>query len=157
MMLDGLLYPLRLPERALDALGRIVEDLGGLRDGLTGSLERLERTTDDVLAELRPLRTDTSVVRESTSRLPEGVAKLEHAVTGLGGKLEHVQDGVSTLHADMAELCAHVEGLARQLDGLQQITNTIQGQVDEVTRDLPGASGTGAIAKVREAVGRGSS
>ena len=156
-MFNGLLYPLRLPERALAALGQIVEDLSGIRKELAGGLGTLEQTADSLTADVRPLRTDVAVVRESASRLPEGMAKLEQAVTGLGTKLEHVQEGVGTLHADMAELCAHVEGLCRQLDTIQQTTNAIHSNVDNVARDLPGASGTGAIAKVREAVGRGPS
>lgn len=156
-MLDGLLYPLRLPERALDALGRMVEDLGGLREDLVSGFDKLDQTTGSIAADLRPLRTDLAVVRESTSRLPEGMAKLEQAVTGLGDKLEHVHDGVGALHADMTELSAHVQGLGRQLDALQQTVDAMHGTVSEVAKDLPGASGTGAIARVRDAVGRGSS
>jgi len=156
-MFDGLLYPLRLPERALAALGQIVEDLSGIRKELAGGLGTLEQTADSLTADVRPLRTDVAVVRESASRLPEGMAKLEQAVTGLGAKLEHVHEGVGTLHADMSELCAHVEGLARQIDVMNQTITAMHSNLDELTRDLPGASGTGAIAKVREAVGRGSS
>jgi hypothetical protein len=80
-MLDALLCPLRLPERALDALGRIADDLAGLRA--------------EMAAELRPMRTDMAVVRESTSRLPKGIAKIEKAVTGLSAKLDHVQEEVA--------------------------------------------------------------
>ena len=156
-MLDGLLYPLRLPERALDALGRLVQDLGGLREELASGLGSLEQTTDSLAADLRPLRTDVGVVRDSASRLPEGVAKLDQAVTGLGAKLDHLDQGVGALHDDMRELCAHVEGLGKQLAAMQKTVDGTKGSVEEVTEDLPGASGGGLVARVREAVGGDSS
>ena len=85
------------------------------------------------------------------------MAELEQAVTGFGAKLEHVQEGVGTLHADMSELSAHLQALARQLDVMSETMNAMHNDLEEVAKDLPGASGNGAIARVREAVGGGSS
>lgn len=156
-MLDGLLYPLRLPERALDALGRLVQDLGRLREELASGLGTLEQTTASLAADLRPLGTDVGVVRDSASRLAEGVAKLEQTVTGLGAKLDPLDQRVGALHDDMRELCDHVEGLGKQLAAMQQTVDGIQGDVEEVTKDLPGASGSGLVARVRDALGGDSS
>jgi len=40
-MLDGILAPLRLPERALDALGRAAQDLAALRQTIDRGLAKL--------------------------------------------------------------------------------------------------------------------
>ncbi len=84
-MIDALLAPLRLPERALDAVSRIARDLAALREETADGLGTLAETTASLAGDLRPLRTDVAVVRESTSSLPEGIAKLEKAVDGLSG------------------------------------------------------------------------
>ncbi len=69
-MFDALLYPLRLPERVLEALDRIVQDLGGVREELAGGLVTLGQTADSLAADVRPLRTDVAAVRKS-----EGLAQ----------------------------------------------------------------------------------
>ncbi|CAN5539872.1 hypothetical protein BH20ACT18_BH20ACT18_00180 [soil metagenome] len=94
-----------------------------------------------------------AVVRESTSPLPEGIAKLEKVVDGLGGKLENVHEGVGTVHADLRELSAKVDQMSQQLAAMQETLTRMKGSVENVTKDLPGAGGTGAIARVREAIG----
>lgn len=53
-MFNALLYPLRLPERVLDALDRIVQDLRGVREELAGGLDTLEQTADSLAADVRP-------------------------------------------------------------------------------------------------------
>lgn len=139
MILDTLLSPLRLPERALEALGQIVEDLTGLREEMS--------------AELRPIRTDMAAVRKSTSRLPEGIAKIEQAVTGLSGKLDHIDEGVGNVHAAMSGLNAQVEELGKRVEAMEQTVTEMKGIIQEVIKDLPGASGTGVVSRVRDAIG----
>jgi methyl-accepting chemotaxis protein len=99
------------------------------------------------------LRTDMAVVRESTSRLPKGIAKIEKAVTGLSAKLDHVQEEVGNVHADMSELNANVEKLVGQLEAMQDTLDGMKGSVEEVIKDLPGAGGSGVVARVRDAIG----
>ena len=43
--------------------------------------------------------------------------------------------------------------LVEQLATLQQTTEGLKGSVEEVTEDLPGSSGTGVIARARDAIG----
>jgi len=138
-MIDTLLSPLRLPERALEALGQIVEDLAGLRKEMS--------------ANLRPIRTDMAAVRESTSRLPEGIAELEQSITQLSGKLDHIDQGVGNVHADMSGLNDHVETLSKRLVAMQQTLEEMTGSVETVIKDLPGASGSGVVSRVRDAIG----
>ncbi|MDQ3720876.1 MAG: hypothetical protein M3350_08890 [Actinomycetota bacterium] len=142
-MIDTLLSPLRLPERALQALDRIVEDLGGLRE--------------DMAAELRPMRKHMAVMRESTSRLPGGIEKIEESVSGLGGRLDKVHEAVGNVHADMSGLNAQVEALGKQLATMQVTLEDMKVHVEQVIEDLPGASGTGVVSRVRDAIGGDSS
>jgi len=151
-MLDELLSPLRLPERAMGALSHIAEELSGLRADLASGVGKLDKATASLASDLRPMRTDVAVMRESTSRLPEGIAKLEKVIEGLGGKLEHVHEGVGTLHADMGELCAHIEAIGKQLAGIDETITGMKGSLEDVTKDLPGA-GAGPIARMRDAIG----
>lgn len=120
-----------------------MEDLAGLRE--------------EMAADLRPMRTDMAAVRESTSRLPEGIAQIEQAVTGLSGKLDHINEGVASLHTDLSGLNAQVEELGKRVQAMEQTVTEMKGSVQEVIKDLPGASGTGVVARVRDAIGGESS
>ena len=152
-MLEELLSPLRLPERAVGALSRVAEDLSALRAEIAMGVGSLDKTTTTLASDLRPLLADAAVMRESTSHLPEGIARLEKTVDGLGGKVERLHDGVATLHGDMRELCAHVEQMGSQLAAMHETMTGIKGEVEDVTNDLPGSGGTGAIARIRDAIG----
>lgn len=179
-MLDTLLAPLRLPERAVDALGRVAPDVAALREEISKGLGTLEERTSFLVEHLQLLRTDVAVVRESTSCVPEATARLEKTVDGMGGKLDRLDEAVGTLHGDLTELCAHVEGLGKQLEtvaaatsplqahaanldqstsrlseqvvSMQETVEGLKGSVEEVTKDLPGSSGSGPVARVRDAV-----
>ncbi len=155
-MLEGLLSPLRLPLRAMDALSRVAEDLSGLRAELASGMGKLDTRTVALASDLRYLLTDAAVMRESTSSLPDGIAELEEAVNGLGRKLEHVDEGVGSLHADMRELCGHVAGMGEQLAAIHETFTGMKGDVEEITKDLPG-TGHGPIARMRDAIGGQSS
>ena len=116
-----------------------MEDLTGLREEMS--------------AELRPIRTDMAAVRKSTSRLPEGIAKIEQAVTGLSGKLDQINEGVGGLHADLSGLNAHVGQLGKRVEAMEQTVTEMKGSLQEVIKDLPGASGSGVVARVRDVIG----
>ncbi len=155
-MLEGLLSPLRLPLRATEALSRVAEDLSGLRAELASGMGKLDTRIVALASDLRYLLTDAAVMRESTSSLPDAIAKLEKAVNGLGGKLEHVDEGVGSLHADMRELCGHIAGMGEQLAAIHETITGMKSDLEEVTEDLPG-SGDGPIARMRDALGGQSS
>lgn len=91
-MLDELLSPLRLPERALEALNGMAQDLRALREEIPSALDTLEETTTSIRADMTELSTSLEQIE---------------------GTMEEMSASVS---AGLPELSARVKRLGKQLD-----------------------------------------
>ncbi len=113
-MLDDVFAPLRLPQKALDALeslGDIAEDLGALREGVGSGMDTLEETTTSIHGDMGELST----------RL-EGLARMEETTT--------------SIHGDMVELSTRLEGLTRMEDALEDGLSELSARVKRLSKQL---------------------
>jgi len=90
-ILAGLLAPLRLPERTLEALDTLVE----------------------AVENLGPMRSELTRVREQTAPLGELLPALEHLEERLGTRLDSIHEVVAALENEESHLNATVADLAR--------------------------------------------
>lgn len=125
-MLDELLSPLRLPERALGALEGIGQDLAGLRGEMASGLGALEVTTASMRADMAELSTRVERLgNQLEGTLEETSASIHADITELGTRLEslnRIEDTLeetnASIHAGLPELSARVRRLGKQLDVL---------------------------------------
>lgn len=114
-MLDEFLTPLRLPQRALDALdslGDIAQDLGALREGVGSGLDTLEETTDSIHEDMAGLSTRL----EGLARIEETTASIHGGMTELSTRLEGLTRMEDALEDGLTELSARVKRLSKQLE-----------------------------------------
>ena len=160
-MLAGLLAPLRLPERTLDALDAVVEavaNLGPMRSELTRvrkqteplgelipTLERLLKQTEP-LTELIPT---LERLLKQTEPLVELLPALEGLEETLATKLDSVHEVVVALEGKDSHLNATVGDLAREVAAMHKTLTGLQDDVQSVTDRLPDAS-RGPLEKARD-------
>ena len=160
-ILAGLLAPLRLPERTLEALDALVEavgNLGPMRSELTRvrkqteplaelipTLERLLKQTKP-LAELIPT---LERLLKQTEPLAELLPALERLEETLATKLDSVHEVVETLEAEDSHLNTTVADLARGVAAMHKTLSGLQDDVQSVTERLPDAS-RGPLEKARD-------
>jgi len=101
-VLTGLLAPLRLPERVLEALD-----------------------------ELRPMRTELTRVRQQTASLGDLLPALQRLQDVLGARIDAVHDVVDELRTLPAEL-TRVREQTDLLPGLQRLQDVLGGRIDAV-------------------------
>jgi len=114
-VLEDLFNPLRLPQRALealDSLGDIAQDLGALRAGVSGGLERLEETTLSIDQGM----TELSAQLEGLNRMEETTASIDREMTELSERLECLTRMEGAMNDGLAELSARVKRLSKQLE-----------------------------------------
>lgn len=114
-MLDEFLAPLRLPQRALDALdslGDIARDLGALREEVGSGLDALEETTDSIHEDMAGLSTRL----EGLARIEETTASIRGDMTELSTRLEGLTRMEDALEDGLTELSARVKRLSKQLE-----------------------------------------
>jgi len=90
-MLDELLAPLRLPQRALDTLDAVEEmaqDLSALREGVGSGLATLEETTASIHADMTELSTRLESLSRMEDTLDVGLTELSARVKRLGKQLD---------------------------------------------------------------------
>jgi chromosome segregation ATPase len=102
-LLAGLLAPLRLPERALDALEGLVEAAGNLG----------------------PMRSELTRVREQTEPLGELLPTLEHLEESLSTQLDSLHKQTEPLGELLPALQHLEERLSTQLDSLHKQTEPL--------------------------------
>ena len=149
-MLAGLLAPLRLPERTLDALDAVVDavaNLGPMRSELT----RVRRQTQP-LGELIPT---LERLLEQTKPLGELLPALERLEERLGTRLDSVHDVVVALEAEDSHLNTTVADLGREVGAMHKTLSGLQDDVQSVTDRLPDAS-RGPLEKARDVLTSGS-
>ena len=182
-MLAGLLAPLRLPERTLEALDAVVEavgNLGPMRSELTRvrkqteplgelipTLERLVEQTKPLgrlIPTLQRLLKQTEPLGEliptlervlkQTEPLGELLPALERLEERLGTRLDSVHEVVVALESADSHLNSTVADLAREVAAMHKTLNGLQGDVQSVTDRLPDAS-RGPLEKARDVLSGG--
>jgi len=114
-VLEEFLNPLRLPQRALealDSLGDIAQDLGALRAGVGSGLEALDETTTCIHGEM----TELSTRLEGLTRMEETTTSIHGEMTQLSERLECLTRMEDALNDGLAELSARVKRLSKQLE-----------------------------------------
>jgi predicted nuclease with TOPRIM domain len=131
-ILAGLLAPLRLPERTLEALDTLVE----------------------AVENLGPMRSELTRVREQTAPLGELLPALEHLEERLGTRLDSIHEVVAALENEESHLNATVADLAREIGAMHKTLSGLQDDVQSVTNRLPDAS-RGPLEKARDVLSGG--
>ena len=126
-ILAGLLAPLRLPERTLEALDALVEAVGNLG----------------------PMRSELTRVREQTEPLDGLLPALERLEERLGTRLDSVHEVVVALEGKDSHLNATVGELHREVAAMHKTLTGLQDDVQSVTDRLPDAS-RGPLEKARD-------
>ena len=134
-VLAGLLAPLRLPERVIDALDSLVDavqELSPMRVELTRVREQTEP-----LAELMPAM---ERLIKQTEPLSELLPALESVKRELGEQLERLRELIVALEGDDSHLNATAGTLVVELVAMHKTVSGLQDDVQSVTERLPDAS-----------------
>ncbi len=182
-ILSGLLAPLRLPERALEALEGLVDAAGNLAPmrseltrvrkqteplgGLLPALERIIEQTEPlakVLPALERVRKQTEPLgellpalerlRKQTEPLAELLPALDRLEERLGTRLDSVHDVVVALESKDSYLNSTVADLNRELAAMHKTLHGLQDDVQSVTERMPDAS-RGPLEKARDVLSGG--
>ncbi len=143
-MLAGLLAPLRLPERVIDALDSLV----------------------DAVQELSPMRLELTRVRKQTESLPELMPAVERLIKQtqllsellpaldsmkkeLREELERLRELIVALEGDESHLNVTAGKLVDELVAMHKTVDELQDDVKSVTERLPDAC-KGPLEKARD-------
>ena len=162
-MLNGLLAPLRIPERVIEVLESLAEaarEVGPMRaeltrvreqtDPLAGLLPVLER----ILEHTERVPEVLSVV-ERISRQTKPLAKLppavEHVEASLGERLDSLRAVVESLESEDSYLNKTVGELAGELRAMHETIDGLKGDVRNLTDRMPDPN-RGPLEKARDAL-----
>jgi hypothetical protein len=140
-VIDSLLAPVRLPQRALeslDALGEAARRLVHLEDAVLGHLESLDQAGRDIAADLAATVAD--------------VRSLHSHVTLLEGGVTRIADVVADLDARVASVDSAIPRLEREVTATRQTLASLKTDVEDVSEHLPDPDSPGPIARAREAI-----
>ncbi len=149
-MLAGLLAPLRLPERVIDALGSLAEaalELSPMRSELTRVREQTEP-----LGELIPA---LERLIENTKPLSELLPALDSLKKELADQLERLQELIVALEGDRSHLNVTANTLVDELVAMHKTVDALQDDVKSVTERMPDAS-KGPLQKAQDVLTGGS-
>ena len=127
-LLSGLLAPLRLPERVVEAIEAVAEKL------------------EDV----RPMREEVVKIREQSSDLSELLPALDSMKTDLGKKLDSLQVVIERLEGVEAHLDERVGNLCDEIHAMHDTVSGLQADVERVTDRMPDPGQRGALEKARD-------
>ena len=165
-LLTGLLAPLRLPERTLDALDVLVEavgNLGPMRSELTRVRKQTEPlgelipTLERLLKQTKPLGELIPTLErllKQTEPLGELLPALERLEERLGTRLDSVHEVVAALEGEDSHLNTMVADLGRKVGAMHETLSGLQDDVQSVTERLPDAS-RGPLEKARDVLSGG--
>ncbi len=148
-VLAGLLAPLRLPERVIDALDSLVEatrELSPMRSELTRVREQTEPLADLLPALERLIK--------QTEPLSELLPALESVKTELGEQLERLQKLIVALEGKESHLNLNAVNLVDELVAMHKTVDALQDDVQSVTERLPDAS-KGPLQKAHDVLSGG--
>ncbi len=125
-LLDGLLAPLRLPERVIEGLDSLVE----------------------AAQDLGPMRAELTRVREQVEPLGELLPALECLELSLGARVDSLRDVVGGLQSEESHLNERVDELVRELAAIHETISVLRGEVERISDRVPDTSG-GPLEKAR--------
>lgn len=165
-MLAGLLAPLRLPERVIDALESLAQagrEVGPMREELTRvreqteplaelmpAVEQLIKQTEPVPDVLRAVEQ----IREIAEPLSQLLPALESVKEELGGQLKRLQEVIAALEGEESHLNTTAGNLIDELVALHKTVAALQEDVQSVTERLPDPS-RGPLQKAHDVLSSG--
>ncbi len=159
-MLGGLLAPLRVPERvveALESLAVAARELGPMRSELTRVREQTEPLSGlmPVAEQLLENTERVLAVAERISRQAEPLAELLPALKrveeALGERIDSLREVVGSLESEESHLNKRVGELVGELRTMHQTVSGLQEDVEGLSERLPDPS-RGPIEKARDAL-----
>ena len=160
-VLAGLLAPLRLPERAIEALDSLVEaarEVSPMRAELTRVRKQTEPLADLMPAVERLIKQTEPVPEvlrtvEQIRLLAEPLSELLPALDGvkkeLGHQLERLQELIVALEGDESHLNVTAGKLVDELVAMHKTVDELQEDVQSVTERLPDPN-KGPLEKARD-------
>ena len=148
-MLAGLLAPLRLPERVVEALESLADAAGNL-DAIRAELILVRKQTEP-LGELLPA---LHGIQQQVEPLGELLPALERLEGRLGTRLDAVHEVVVALEGDDSHLSQAVGELQGELAAMHVTLRGLQDDVQRVTERLPDPS-RGPLEKAKDALTAG--
>ncbi len=127
-LLDGLLAPLRLPERVLAAIEDIAE---AVRD-------------------VGPLRAEVETIRRQSADLGKLLPALTSMKEDLGGRLESLHECIVELEGLEEGLDKRVTGLCQEITAMHRTIGGLKGDVEQITERLPNPNAPGPLERARE-------
>ena len=156
-LLSGLIAPLRVPERALEALAGAAGDLAAIRSELSTMREQNEPLTElvpltrEIRAQIEPMPPTVERISGQAEPLEKLLPALERLEQAVVGRLEGVQETMKAIERDEARLNEQVRTLCGEMGTLQDTVSGLKGDVERITERLPDPT-QGPIDKVREAL-----
>ena len=164
-LLAGLLAPLRLPERALEALDVLSDTARGMQSeltrvreqteplaGLMPAVEQIIRQTEMVPAINRTVER----IREQAEPLAQLLPALDRLEERLGGGLDSLHETIIGLEGEESHLNKSVGELVEELRGMHKTVAGLQDDVQRITDRLPDPD-RGPLEKAKDALTGGSS
>jgi len=145
-MLTGLLAPLRLPERVVEALESLADAAENL-DAIRAALIRVRKQTEPLGGLLPTLH----ALQKQVEPLGELLPALERLEQGLGTRLDALHEVVVALEAEDSHLSRAVGELGGELAAMHKTLRGLQGDVQSVTERLPDPS-RGRLEKAKDAL-----
>ena len=158
-LLAGLLAPLRLPERAMEALDSVAgagDHLAAIRGEIVTVRERIESVggmIEQSVKQTQQVPQMLSLVRRISKQaepLDEMLPALERLETSMTERLDGVRDLIAQLESDESHLNQTVE----RLDGrMAEVLDTLVGlkaDVGRVTDRMPDPNERGPLEKVKD-------
>ncbi len=152
-VLSGLLAPLRLPERVLEALDELrpmrlelvrvreqTEPLGDLLPALQRLEDHLGARIDAVHGELRPMYAELTRVQGQTESVIGLLPALQRLEDYLGTRLDAVHDVVVALESEESHLNATIKEMAAKVGDLTEALAPVDDRLVTVERTVRGLS-----------------
>lgn len=159
-LLSGLLAPLRLTERALEALVDAATALREVRGELSAMREQTEPLaelvplTRQLMAIVEPMPPTVERISAQAEPLEEMLPSLERLEQAVVSRLEEAHETMEALERDEARLNEQVATLCREIGDLKDIITGLKGDVERITERLPDPS-HGPLDKVRDVLSGG--
>ena len=159
-ILSGLLAPLRMPERALEAIADAAGAIREVRSELTAMREQTEPLgelvplTKDLKALVEPMPPTVERISAQAEPLEEMLPALERLEQAVVGRLEAAQETMKAIERDEARLNEQVERLCREIGELKGTISGLKDDVERITERLPDPS-HGPLDKVRDVLSGG--
>lgn len=163
-LLAGFLAPLRLPERAVEALDVLSDVARGMQSELTrvreqteplaGLMPAVERLIEHTKVVPDVFRT-VERIREQAEPLAQLLPALDTLEQRLGSRLDSLHDTIVQLEGEESHLNKSVIGIVQELDGMHKTVAGLKDDVQRITDRLPDPD-RGPLDKAKDVLTSGS-